>query len=100
MNDAELSRRAKVIQSLIDVSWVRIKNREQMDLGLIEAKVAALYKSVSDDAKTGAGATDPSTIEIMESIITDLDRLALEIQANYQAVSGANPLAATPYSKG
>ncbi len=99
MNDAELTRRAEIIQSLIDVSRARIKNREQVDMGLIEAKVAALYKSVSDDAETGTAAK-PSTIEVMENIITDLDSLALEIQANYQAASGAQPLAANPYSKG
>ncbi|MBT3551433.1 MAG: hypothetical protein HOO19_18395 [Rhodospirillaceae bacterium] len=101
MNDAELTQRTEVIQSLIDVSRARIKNREQVDMGLIEAKVAALYKSVSDDAETGTpGAAKPSTIAVMENIITDLDSLALEIQANYEAVSDALPLAANPYSKG
>ncbi len=100
MNDTELTQRAEVLQSLIDVSRARIKNRDQVDMGLIEAKVAALYKSVSDDAETGAGAAAQSTIAVMENIITDLDCLALEIQANYQAVSDAQPLAANPYSEG
>jgi hypothetical protein len=100
MNDAELTQRAEVIQSLIDVSRARIKNREQVDMGLIEAKVAALYRSVSDDAEHGAGAAKPSTIAVMENISTDLDSLALEIQANYEAVSGAQPAAANTYSKG
>lgn len=103
MSDAELTQRAEVIQSLIDVSRTRIKNREQVDLGLIEAKVAALYKSVSGIAKIGtpgAGAARPATIAVMENIITDLDSLAREIQANYEVASSAQPQAANPYSKG
>ena len=71
MNDTELIERAAVIQSLIDASRARIKNREQVDMGLIEAKVAALYKSVSDDAENGAGAAKPSTIAVIENISTD-----------------------------
>ena len=93
MNDAELIERAAVIQSLIDASRARIKNREPVDLGLIEAKIAALHKTVSDHTDAGRADAAAATIDVMENIITDLDSLALEIQSNYRAVSGTAGLA-------
>ena len=100
MNDAELIEKAAVIQSLIDASRARINNREPVDLGLIEAKIAALHKTVSDHTDAGRAGAAAATIDVMENIITDLDSLALEIQSNYRAVSGAAGLAANPYSEG
>ena len=100
MNDAELIERAAVIQSLIDASRARIKNREQVDLGLIEAKIAALHKTVSDHTDAGRANAAAANIDVMENIITDLDSLALEIQSNYRAVSDAAGLVGNPYSEG
>ena len=93
MNDAELIERAAVIQSLIDASRARIKIGEAVDLGLIEAKIAALHKTVSDHTDAGQAGAAASTIDVMKNIIIGLDSLALEIQSNYRAVSGTAGLA-------
>ena len=86
MNEAELMVKAEVIQSLIDVSRKRIRNREQVDLGMIEAKVAALHKSVSNDPVTRQADVAAATVAAMEEILTGLDGLAGDIQAGSQTV--------------
>ena len=86
MNDAELMEKAEVIQSLIDVSRKRIRNHEQVDLGMIEAKVAGLHKSVSNDPEARQAGTSSATVAAMEKILAGLDDLAYEIQAGSQAI--------------
>jgi hypothetical protein len=88
MNDAELMRSAEVIQSLIDASRARIINGERVDLGLVEAKVAALHKSVSDGMDGGQMPASAAVLEGMETIAAGLDGLAVEIAANHRAASG------------
>ena len=99
MNEAELMGKTVVIQSLIDVSRKRIRNREQVDLGMIEAKIAALHKSVSNDPDARQADVAAATIAAMEEILTGLDGLAGDIQAGSQ--TGRKPVvpAASLFSK-
>jgi hypothetical protein len=81
MNDAELRQ--------IDVTRARIINREKVDLGMIQAKIAALHKTVSDGSDAERDQISASTIEVMEKIVGDLDDLERKITSNYQSDPGA-----------
>ncbi|MEE2760978.1 MAG: hypothetical protein VYE18_05990 [Pseudomonadota bacterium] len=99
MNDTNLMAKAEVIQSLIDASRKRIRNGEQVDLGMIEAKVAALHKSVSNDPEARQRAAT-TTVAAMEEILAGLDDVAREIQAGSQAMSQTRAAAGISYFEG